>query len=75
MYQHRQGSGWLEYGFAETHLCFVANNKIDMRQKGILVAKSVSSLLGCIRESSINRQGEGDPLSTGDTYLDYQAQL
>lgn len=48
-------------------LCWTAR---DVRQQGTLVAKSVSNLLGCIRESSISRQGEGDPstlFSTGET--------
>lgn len=76
IHQHRQGAGWSEYGFAETDLCFVAN-KIDIRQQGKLVAKSVRSQ-GCIRESSISRQGEDDPsppLSTGETHLEHQAQF
>lgn len=58
MHQHMLGADWSEYGFAETDLCFVANSKIDMRQQGMLVAQSANNLLGCIRESSISRQGK-----------------
>lgn len=56
MHQHKLGADRSEYGFAETDLCFAPNSKIDVSQQGMLVAKSLNNLLGCIRESSISRQ-------------------